>query len=164
VPLASVAGRIAGFPENLGERDRVARQRPAVGEHGVILRVSARDECGPAGRADRRGGVESRRDGSVVGEPVDVRRFADGGAPHQRTVLGHELAVAAQRAEIMLVGVDDNQVRLVRLRGHGRRCERRRQSEAGENAAYSILRDCTLSHFNLLIQKTIDPNALLHRL
>lgn len=110
VPLARVAGRIAGFPENLGERDRVVRQRHAVVEHAVILRVSPRDECAPAGRADRRGGVESRRNGAVVGEPVDVRRFADGRAPHQRTVHGHELAVAAQRAEIMLVGVDDQQV------------------------------------------------------
>ena len=112
VPLARVAGRVAGATEDLGVGDQVVAQREIVLDRTGVLRVAAGEECGARRRADGRGGVEAVGDGPVGGDPIEVGRIDfDPFAPDERLVGGEQRAIATERAEIMLVGLDDEEIR-----------------------------------------------------
>ena len=113
VPLAGVAGSVSLATQQLRKGNNRIIQGNVVGGHRRVLRIPPRHERSSRRRANGRGGVEAGAHGTVFRNPVDMGCLDYGVAPHQRLLAGHQLAVAAECAEIVFVGLDDQQIQLL---------------------------------------------------
>ena len=143
MPFAGIAGGIALEAEDFGKGDDHVGERLVVADRPGVLRIAAGQQGRPRRGADWRGGIELVADGAVFRQRVDVgSRNTHAIAPDERQIWRQLFPVAAKRAEIELVAMDDQQVGLARgsrlgrfLGPGGQGGERGGGGQAGEEMA-----------------------------
>ena len=128
VPLAQVGGRVSALAQDLGKGDDGVLEGHVVAGRSGGLRIKTRDPRSPGRRAYRGRGKVIGANHPVLGQGIDVRSVHFVAlAPDESLLRAHLVAVATEGAQVMLVGLNDDDVRSVGPERKERETENRKE-------------------------------------